>query len=93
MIRMIRLKEVSNFRFLPLTEMSIGGISYASNGKLIGQALTGVINNRRNLQKINFCFSKYHIPSLLFHRQLLLWQFMQESLWWLLSVLHVLQRS
>ena len=52
--RMIRLKKVSNLRFLPLTEMSIGGISYASPRKLIGQAQTGVINNRYHPPKNNF---------------------------------------
>ena len=35
-----KVKRVSNFRFLPLTEMSIGGISYGSTGKLIGPAYT-----------------------------------------------------
>ena len=58
---MIRLKEVSNLRFLPLTEMSIEGISYASPRKLIGQAQTGVINNRYHPPQKQIFFSKYHI--------------------------------
>ena len=60
---MIRLREVSNLRFLPLTEMSIGGISYASPRKLIGQAQTGVINNRYHPPKNNFFLGKYNIPT------------------------------
>ena len=44
-----KVKSMSNFRFLPLTEMPIEGISYRSKGKLIGFAQTQqVINNRHH---------------------------------------------
>ena len=53
---------MSNFRFLPLTEMSIGGISYAPNGKLIRRAQTGVINNsfKKSPQNDFLLLGKYH---------------------------------